>query len=181
MESGVEEKKNIYLHHECVFDLLVLSYGWNVGALPSQPWCRDPSGHGGDFWWGRNLASLLLSKWLSPSCQGSWEDWNGRYHEMFWRDRSLHGWISIGLKSYGMVRLGPKVQHEHPGLFPVQRAEQCEDARWEEEENFWNRFLSQTQSMSWLSVVQGGSPGPLLQQSFWNTRLSLVKTSTTTR
>lgn len=35
--------------------------------------------------------------------------------------------------------------------------------------------------MSWLSVVQGGNPDPLLQQSFQNTRLYRVKTRTPTR
>lgn len=35
--------------------------------------------------------------------------------------------------------------------------------------------------MSWLSVVQGGNPDLLLQQSFQNTRLYRVKTRTPTR
>lgn len=38
--------------------------------------------------------------------------------------------------------LGLKVQHEDPGLFPVRedRAEQREDVRWMEDENFWQSF-----------------------------------------
>lgn len=57
---------------------------------------------------------------------------------------------------------GLMVQHEHPGLFPVQEdmAEQCEGAGCMEE-NFWKCFLSQTQSMSGLLVVQGVNPHPL--------------------
>lgn len=70
--------------------------------------------------------------------------------------------MRIEVKSCGTVGLG----HEHPGLFPVQkdRAEQCEDARWMEEEKFWKSsqrvWKRGKQNMSWLSVVQGGYPDP---------------------
>lgn len=61
---------------------------------------------------------------------------------MCWKDKSLHGSIGIGVKSGETAGGGLKVQHERPGLFPVQE-ERCGDARWMEEE-----LLFQTLNMS---------------------------------